>query len=269
MPYRWYDGPFFKSVETIKNVWDEFGRPSSFINEELIFDSQLWKQYSEALESYLVPMPRLAIAMHEALFEGCGPGALARFIRKTPWIVHEMMAEYTKINLFNVKLLLEAGVEIIFYYDDLGQRDRSILSLEQFREYILPYYKQIYNAVHKGGGFIIQHSCGFVDELLPDMADAGLNCIQALEPAAGVNLAALKEKLGDRLSFMGGMDSSRVLNFGTPNEIEADVKKCIKAAGFGGGYFAGPSHNILDVPWENLLALRDAIEKWRYYPLTV
>ena len=68
---------------------------------------------------------------------------------------------------------------------------------------------------------------------------------------------------------MGGMDSSRILNLGTPQDIEEDVKNCIKAAGKGGGYFAGPSHNIINTPWENVLALKAALEKYRKYPLKV
>jgi hypothetical protein len=267
MAYGWYDGPYFKSVEIIEDTWKQFGKPSSLINQTQHFDRQKWYQYVHALEDYLFPMPGLAIAMHEAIFEGCGAGALAKFFRKSPKIVHDMMSEYTKVNLHAVKLLLEAGVDVMFYYDDLGQRDRSILSLPQFKEFILPYYKQIYDAVHKGGAYIIQHSCGYVDEFLPYMVDAGLDCIQALEPAAGVNLGALKEKLGDKLAFMGGMDSTRTLNFGTPKDVEEDVKKCIKAAGIGGGYIAGPSHNIMDVPWENLMVLRAALEKYRKYPI--
>ena len=91
---------------------------------------------------------------------------------------------------------------------------------------------------------------------------------QALEPAAGVNLAHLKETLGDRVTFFGGMDSTRVLSFGTPKDVEEDVKNCIKTAGHDGGYFAGPSHDILNVPWENMIALRASIEKYRNYPLS-
>ena len=68
---------------------------------------------------------------------------------------------------------------------------------------------------------------------------------------------------------MGGMDASRVLSFGTPNEVEEEVKRCIKAAGQGGGYFVGPSHVILDAPWANILTFRTAIEKYRKYPLQV
>lgn len=101
------------------------------------------------------------------------------------------------------------------------------------------------------------------------MVDAGLNCIQSLEPAAGVDLAHLKQTLGDRLCFMGGIDSSRVLNFGTSEDIVQEVKRCIKAAGNNGGYFVGPSHNILNAPWENIKALRHAIERYRGYPINL
>ena len=71
----------------------------------------------------------------------------------------------------------------------------------------------------------------------------------------------LKETLGDRVAFLGAIDGSNILNFGTPKEVYKEVKRCIKAAAQGGGYFAGPSHNVLNAPWENILALRAAIEK--------
>ena len=79
----------------------------------------------------------------------------------------------------------------------------------------------------------------------------------------------ISKMLGDRVAFMGGIDSSDVLNFGSPKDIEEEVKRCIKAAGLGGGYFVGPSHNILNAPWKNILALRAAIEKYRNYPLNL
>ncbi|NVM46750.1 MAG: hypothetical protein HWN79_17725, partial [Candidatus Lokiarchaeota archaeon] len=85
----------------------------------------------------------------------------------------------------------------------------------------------------------------------------------------GVDLTYLKQTLGDKLSFMGGIDSSRILNFGTSKDIVEEVKRCVKAAGNNGGYFVGPSHNILTTPMENLKVLRDAIEKYRKYPLNL
>jgi hypothetical protein len=265
--YEWYVDGYFKTPEILHSYWEKYGKPSELINDRVNYSPQIWDKYVKSLEKYLYPMARLEIAMHEALFEGMTIARVAYYMRKNPQFIHEVMSEYTKVNVEIAKRLIEAGVDIIQYSDDLGMKGRSIFSLKQFREFILPYYKKLYQECKKGGAFIIQHSCGYIDKLLPDMVDAGLNGIQALEPAAGVDLVHLKETLGDRITLLGGMDSSRVLNFGTPKDVEEDVKKCLKAAGKGGGYFAGPSHNILNVPWENVVALRDAMLKYRNYPL--
>jgi len=267
LSYAWYVDGVFHTPEIVHSYWDEYGKPSEHINDEVNYSPKIWEEFVKSLSPYFYPMARLMIAMNEALFEGMTVGRVVYNMRKNPQFIHEVMSEYTKVNLEFIKRYAEAGVDIVFYYDDLGYKGRSMFSLENFRTFMLPYYKKIYQECHRRGIFIIQHSCGYIDKLLPDMVDAGLDCIQALEPAAGVDLAHLKETLGDHLSFMGGMDATRILSFGTPKEVEEEVKRCIKAAAYGGGYFAGPSHNILNVPWENILAFRAAIEKYRKYPL--
>jgi len=267
--YMFYIDGYFRTPEIVRETWERYGKPSELIIDKINYTPNVWDKYVNSLENYLYPLVGLPIAMHEALFEGMTPAVVAYLMRKNPDFIHEVMSEFTKTLLELIKRYAEAGVEIVIYYDDLGYKRRSILSPKNFQTFILPYYKQIYQACKKRGMFIIQHSCGYIDKLLPYMVDAGLDCIQALEPAAGVDLSHLKETLGDKVAFMGGMDSSVALNFGTPQEVVEDVKKCIKAAGQGGGYFAGPSHNILNSPWENVVAMRDAILKYRNYPLKV
>lgn len=269
LSYHWYIDGYFKSPEILHSYWDKYGKPSEIITKKAKISQQKWDAYLKAVSPYFYPMLDLPISLHENMFEGMTIAKAAYFMRKNPQFIHEVMKEYTKANLEIIKQYAEVGVDIVFYYDDLGYKGQSIFSIKHFREFILPYYKEMFQECKKRGMFIVMHSCGYIDKLLPDMVDAGLNCIQALEPAAGVDLAFLKETLGDRLSFMGGMDASRVLNFGTAREIEDEVKRCIKAAAPGGGYFAGPSHNILNVPWDNVLAFRAAIEKHRKYPLMV
>ena len=269
LAYAWYFDGYFRTPEILHSYWDEYGKPSECINDEVNYSPKIWEEFVESLSPYLYPMARLMIAMNEALFEGMTVSRVTYHMRKNPEFIHEVMNEYTKTNIEFVKRYAEAGIDTVFYYDDLGYKGRSMFSLENFRTFMLPYYKKIYQECHKHGMFIVQHSCGYIDKLLPDMVDAGLDCIQALEPAAGVDLANLKEKLGDNLSLMGGMDATRILSFGTTKEVEEEVKRCIKAAAYGGGYFAGPSHNILNVPWENILAFRATIEKYRDYPLSL
>ncbi|MHA2186045.1 MAG: uroporphyrinogen decarboxylase family protein [Promethearchaeota archaeon] len=267
LPYAWYVDGWFKTPEILYSFWDEHGKPSELLNDKVNYSPQIWDEYVESLSPYLYPMANLFMPMHENIFEGMTVGRAQYYMRKKPSFIHDVMKEYTKAILEMIKRLAEAGVDVAFYYDDLGMKGRTIFSIQNLQKFIIPYYKQMYQECKKHGMFIVQHSCGYIDEILPHMVEAGLSCIQALEPAAGVNLGHLKDTLGDKVSFMGGLDSSRVLSFGTANEIENEVKRGIMAAGKGGGYFVGPSHNILNVPWENCISLRDAMLKHRNYPL--
>ncbi|MBN1802047.1 MAG: hypothetical protein JW891_11100 [Candidatus Lokiarchaeota archaeon] len=267
--YRWYIDGYFKTPEALRECWDRYGKPFDYIKDEINYSSKIWNDYVDFLSPHVYPMARLGVAMHEALFEGMTIARAVYYMRKNPSFVHEVMAEYLKVNLELIKRLDEVGVDIVFYYDDLGYKGSSIFSLEHFRTFILPYYKKLYEECKKRSMFIVQHSCGYIDEFLPDMTSAGLNCIQALEPAAGVNLKVLKESLGDKLAFMGGIDATHALNFGTSKEIESEVKKRIHETAHGGGYIAGLSHNVLNAPWNNILIYRAALEKFRKYPLTV
>jgi len=267
--YLWYVDGYFRTPEIVHEYWDKYGKPIDLVNDKLNYSPQIWENFVEKLSKYLYPMATLPIYLHESLFEGMTLPRVAYYMRKNPKFIHEVMTESNKVNLEIIKRFAEAGVDIVFYMDDLGMKQRSIFSLKQFKEFILPYYKQIFQACKKNGMFVLQHSCGYIDKLLPHMVEAGLNGIQALEPAAGVNLAYLKETLGDKVTFIGGIDGTNILNFGTPKDVEEEVKRCIKAAAQGGGYFAGPSHNVLNAPWDNILALRAAIEKYRKYPLNL
>ncbi len=266
LDYSWYVDGYFKTPEILHSYWDTHGKPSERINNRINYSPQVWEGFVEAISPYLYPMVMAPINMFEELIGGLTFGRIGYYMRKNPQFIHEVMSEYTKTNLEIIKRLAEAGVDIFFYGDDLGYKGNTIVSIEQYRKFLLPYHEQIYQECKKNGMFVIHHSDGYIDELVPDMVEAGLDCIQTLEPTAGVDLKLLKETLGDRICFMGGMDHA-VLGFGTPKEIEEEVKRCIKVAAKGGGYFAGPGHTILNAPWENILAFRAAIEKYRNYPL--
>ena len=267
LEYAWYVDGYFKTPEILHTYWERYGKPTELINNRVKYSSQVWERFVEALSPYFYPFANLPINPSEALIGGITFTGFAYYIRKNPTFIHEIMEEYTKVNIEIIKRLAEVGVDIVMFGDDLGYKDNPFFSLDIFRKFILPYHKRIYQACKKRGVFIILHSCGKIDQFLPDLVDAGLNCIQSLEATAGVDLLGLKESLGDRLCFMGGLDSSGVLTYGTPKDVEENVRKTIRIAGKGGGYFVGPSHDIINIPWENLMVMRAAIEKYRKYPL--
>ena len=78
----------------------------------------------------------------------------------------------------------------------------------------------------------------------------------------------LKEEFGDRISFWGGIDSARILPWGTPEQVRDEVRRVIGTLGPGGGYVLNSVHNIQPgVPVENLLAMFEAAREFGSYPI--
>jgi uroporphyrinogen decarboxylase len=113
------------------------------------------------------------------------------------------------------------------------------------------------------------HSCGAIRTFIPDWIDMGLDILDPIQPnARGMNPFELKRDFGDNLSFHGGIDAQFVLPFGSCEDVRQATRTYIQALAPGGGYIVAPVHNVQgDVPPENLIAMRDAVEEFGYYPI--
>ena len=68
--------------------------------------------------------------------------------------------------------------------------------------------------------------------------------------------------------FCGGIDTHRVLPFGSVEEVRQEVRRVMQLLGPGGGYMIGAVHTVMnDVQPENVLAMVDAVEEFGHYPL--
>jgi uroporphyrinogen decarboxylase len=79
----------------------------------------------------------------------------------------------------------------------------------------------------------------------------------------------LKDTFGDRITFWGGgVDTQRVLAFGTPEEVRADVAARMRVFAPGGGFIWNPIHNVqYTVQPENIVAALEAAREWGRYPI--
>jgi uroporphyrinogen decarboxylase len=115
------------------------------------------------------------------------------------------------------------------------------------------------------------HTCGSVYRLLPDLIDAGVEILNPVQVSArDMDTRRLKAEFGDRLTFMGAIDTQRVLPFGSVEEVQDEVERRISHLGPGGGFILAPVHNVqADVPPENLVAMYRHARKVGRYPLQV
>jgi uroporphyrinogen decarboxylase len=96
---------------------------------------------------------------------------------------------------------------------------------------------------HSLGLPVIVHSCGFVEPLIPDMIDAGMNCLQVIEIKAGMDLLKLHKLYGDKISFMGGIDV-RVLYTNDRKKIDAELEAKIPVVKEGFNFIVHSDHSI-------------------------
>jgi uroporphyrinogen-III decarboxylase len=101
---------------------------------------------------------------------------------------------------------------------------------------------------------------------LDDFIDAGVDIFNPVQTsAAGMEPVFLQEKYGKDLVFWGGgVDTQKVLPFGSPEDVREQVKERIELFGADGGFVFNTIHNIQPmIPIENLLALFEAVNTYR------
>jgi uroporphyrinogen-III decarboxylase len=150
---------------------------------------------------------------------------------------------------------------------DFGAQNAPFISPQSYRDLFQPFHKAINYWVHEHTSWkTFIHSCGSVVELLPDFIASGFDILNPVQTAAaGMDPRRLKERFGERLVFWGGgVDTQKLLSFGTPQEIRAQVRERMEVLGKGGGFVFAGIHNIqAGVPVENLLALFEAAREYR------
>ena len=151
-------------------------------------------------------------------------------------------------------------IDLAFTADDIGGQNDLLMSLPLWEEMIKPYHKRLNKVIHEYGAKIVYHSDGAVMKAAGGFIDMGIDVLEALQfDAAGMEPAELKNRFGDKLSFHGGVSVQSTLPFGTPEEVEAEVKERIKILGRNGGYILAPSHAIqAGTPPENIYAFLKA-----------
>lgn len=157
-------------------------------------------------------------------------------------------------------------MDMIWYGDDWGTQQNLFLPEQVWRDIIRPETQRIYDCMKRRGIMINQHSCGWIESIVGDIADMGADMLNPLQPCN--DLVALKRLYGDRLCLIGGIDSQFVLHRPgvTPAEVDAEVKRRIGEMACGGGYIAAPSHSV---PYDPAIssAMHDAIARYGRYPI--
>ena len=178
-----------------------------------------------------------------------------------PGFYRELVDRLTDLRLSMIAQFEGIDGDAVMFGDDWGDQRGIILGPDRWREFIKPAWARVYEAVHAQGKFVMSHSCGSVAEIIPDLIEIGLDVLESVQPEpAGMNPYELKRKFGDRITFWGCLGSQSTVQFGTPAEIKAEVKRLTETMARGGGYILAPAKSLQPgTPFENAVALTEAV----------
>lgn len=189
----------------------------------------------------------------------------------TDMLVEPEMAECLLSRIFELRLkqalkLEELGLDVLTAGDDVCVQRGLLISVDLFNQFLKPKYDVMIRTLKQRRNIpIFYHTDGKNDEILHELIDVGVDILNPCQPECN-DLAAFKRQYGDRLSFWGCVGTQSVLPFYTPDQIRTEVKRLIETVGQGGGLLLGPTHYIEpEVPWENVVALYEAIEEYGTY----
>jgi uroporphyrinogen decarboxylase len=165
-------------------------------------------------------------------------------IAAEPEFMRLIVEDYGRFNEGMLKLLTESGYrfDAVWVFSDLCYKNGMLFSPRFFREYVMPSFRRYIALCHEAGSKFIFHSDGDVSELLPLLVEAGVDCVQPLEARAGNDLRGLVPKYGDRISFMGNINTDVLA--ATREEIMEEIESKLPCAVSSRRYIFHSDHSI-------------------------
>lgn len=179
-----------------------------------------------------------------------------------PDVVHAVTRRIVDFHLAsNRRIFAEARdtVDVYFFFNDFGTQEDLLISPDKFREFVLPYFKELIDLAKSFGVPSQLHSCGAVSKAIPMLVEAGMNGLHPLQAKAkGMDAESLARDFSGKIVFVGGVDTQELMWRGKPQDVKDEVSRLRDI--FGERWIISPSHEVLmpEVPLENVIALCEA-----------
>mgnify|MGYP005840625791 CR=1 FL=1 len=177
-----------------------------------------------------------------------------------PEEIDEYAQNHYQSGVEGAKRLKEAGIEAVYSASDIADNRGPFFNPEQMDRFILPYLYKWAEEMKKAGIYSILHSDGNLDPCMEQIADSGINALQAIDPVAGMDIFKVSERVKGRLCLCGNVDCGMMVTGPAEKvyEVTGELLRRVKA---GGGFVLGASNAVQqETPAENYLEM---IRAWK------
>jgi uroporphyrinogen decarboxylase len=229
--YRWPDPDWF-DYESVKRQCENYKDRAVIIGHAGVYQYATFMREASLLYMDMAAEPELA----QRIFD--------KFV--------EFELEFYE----RIFIAADGQIDILRCYDDYGTQSSMLFSLEMWRRFFGENTRKLADLAHKYGAYYMQHSCGAIRPIIPELIDCGVDLLDPVQKVRGMEPEGLKNDFGSKLTFHGGIDTQWLLPGGTPGEVEKEARRFIEVLGKDGGYILYPSQEFQpDVPIENIEAM--------------
>jgi len=169
-----------------------------------------------------------------------------------------------EFNLQIIQRLIELdNSDCVYFSDDVGNQKGMMFSPEIWREFIKPVYEEMFRKVHKAGKYVLYHSDGMLEEILPDLVSIGTDIFYPQLQASP--LSSWERLCGGKLCIIG-IDTQFVLPYGSVNDVRKYVLEEIESLGSYDGGLVADVEISPEVPLANIETAFETFRKYGRYP---
>ena len=185
-----------------------------------------------------------------------------------PEFTHELLNRISDFMLSYHRRMFEACpglIDLCEVTDDLGSQTGPMMSLSMFREFYASHLKKYINLCQEFNIKVMHHDCGSCRIFLPDLVEMGINMLDPIQwTCPGMDMKELKAEFGKKICFHGAVENQKILPFGTPEDVRAEVRHCIDSlAPDKTGYILTACHALQsNTSVENIIAMYDEARKY-------
>ena len=151
---------------------------------------------------------------------------------------------------------------LIYFGDDLGMQRALPISPEKWRRYLKPCFKALYDPCHEKGLYVYMHTDGHIVEIIPDLADCGVDVVNPQIRANG--LEPLARMCKGKVCVDLDLDR-QLFPFCRPEDIDGHVRQAVETLALPAGGLWLKAEIGPDVPLPTVEAICAALEKYRAY----
>lgn len=254
-----------KFSEMIESGMPERVDPDGLQFEDPLLDSR-YEQQAQQVEKH---REELAVFCKTG-----GPFLRAAFMRGEEDFLMDIAADpgWTKAFVERVAdHITQVGVESIVrfrlqgtgigIYDDVCTIASPIMGAQAYEKIFLPSLCKMVAAYKAAGASVVFTHCdGNVDDLLEMWVEAGIDAVHPLEARACMTPAELRERFGQKLAIIGGLDNCNILPRGDREEIRDHLLSLIEL-GRDGGLAISPHSIGEDISIETMEFVREFLDE--------